>query len=503
MRNRPPEGVSDRAPVPHQRRRALRALSVLAATAACATGCSTARVQIEEAQRLHASGDVRRAYELLANDPDRLRDETREALLWRMEEGKMAQDAGEFVASQATLLEASRLADQFDLEWSKTTLGEELGSIAVNPRLRTYRGTSADRVMIEYERMVSALLAGDGYGAMIAARRTLERQRDVEVDERKRIADAEEEIAKRGGASAVQAILAGQGIGMGEGYVAYLNPAASWLVGMVQLSTGDGNDRQRGETSLRRALAMMPDSATLAAQVAENPFDRAARGTPQVIVLFGLGSAPVLEQITIPLVTPWLGLSTIPIPRLVFPPKPGEALQVRGGGAVVRTELLADIDAIWKQSYDNRLPEVILQIVLMVAAKEAATAAAMSPFWSQDTNEAYLAQFLILTAASLYKGATNQIDLRTWRSLPAQIQIAELPRPGDGLVRLSLVRGGVPVSDAEVALPEAPVVLLWARAIGPDRLFVRAVPLQATSVVPSTGSVPVEVPSESPDAATP
>lgn len=460
------------------------ALVVLAAAAA---GCSTARERIESAQAIHAAGDPERAYALLAGDG--LRDETRDGLLWRMEEGKIAQDAGRFVESGAALLDASRLADRFDLEWSSTTLGEELGSVIVNDRVRTFRGSQADRIQIESERILSALLAGDANGAMIAARRVLERQRDAEVEEAKRIEAAQREIDKRGGSAAVAAALAGQGIQLDEAYAPSLNPLASWLAALVQLSTGDGNDRQRGETSLRRALAMQPDNPTLLAQVERSPFDLAAEGSPQVVVLFGLGSAPAIEQITISLITPWLGLSTIPLPKLVPQPRPGSSLEVAGTGDAVRTQLLADIERIRTLDFNHRLPEIILRTVVMIAAKEAATFAASEPFRRRDSDGAVVGQVLVLVAASLYKAATNQVDLRTWRSLPAEYQIAQLPRPADGLVTVGLVRNGSATDAVSVALPDAPVVLLWARALGADRLFVRAVPLRATSAVPS--SLPV------------
>jgi hypothetical protein len=177
------------------------------------------------------------------------------------------------------------------------------------------------------------------------------------------------------------------------------------------------------------------------------------------------------------------------LPKLVPQPRPGSSLEVVGSGHAVRTELLADIERIRTLDFNHRLPEIILRTVVMIAAKEAATFAAAEPFRRSDSDGAAVGQVLVLVAASLYKAATNQSDLRTWRSLPAEYQIAQLPRPADGVVTVGLVRNGVATDAVSVALPDAPVVLLWARALGPNRMFVRAVPLRATSAVPS--SLPV------------
>jgi hypothetical protein len=480
-----PDQCSFLASLKRQRRSALPGL--LAATAFALAGCSAAREQIESAQATYAAGNPEAAYQLLASDQG-LRDETREGLLWRLEEGKMAQDAGHFVESWNALGEASVLADRFDLEWQHRSIGEELGSIAINDRVRDFRGSYADRIAMECARVIAALSRRDAFGAAIAAKRIVERQRDAEVEQAKRIQEVDQEISKRGGTGVVNDLLAREGVDLSTAYAAYLNPLGSWLSGMLQCSTGDGNDRQRGETELRRALAMMPENAALLAQVEHNPYDLARAGQPQVVVLFENGLAPRLDQITIPLVTPWLGLSTIPIPRQVRIPRPAFALDVTGRDGQTRTTTLADYDRIWERDFKQRLPEIILRTVLMVAAKEGATFAASEPFRrkrQRGEDSAVIGELAVLIGASIYKYATNKVDLRSWRSVPAEVQLGQLPRPADNAVTLSLVSpSGVAFGTTRVDLPDAPVTLVWVRAAVQGQLIARAVPLQATYVVP-------------------
>lgn len=474
---------------------------------ACGHGCSTSGDRIAEAQALYCAGNLQGGYDLLAAPSARgLRDETRDALLWRMEEGTMGQDVGQLANSLTSLVEASRLADRFDEEYDKTSLGEELASAAVNSRFRVFRGSYADRIQIEVERCVTALLSEQPFQAAIAARRAVERQRDAERGQAERIAKVQKEIDSRGGGQAVKDILGREGVDLMEAYAPYLNPAASWLSGMLQCSTGDGNDRQRGETDLRRALAMVPEQRVLLSNVTENPFDLARGGNRQVVVYFENGVGPALDEVTIPLVTPWLGLSTIPIPRMRSVPLPATAVDVTAGTVTVRTEPLADLSAIWRRDFDQRLPEIILRTAVMIAAKEAATYAATVPFqkgnpyWGDDDNWStgnQVGYALVLTAASLYKAATNKADLRTWRSIPSQIAIAQLPRPADGVARVRLVDGATaPGPERLVALPEAPVTFLCCRCVVPGMLEVRAVPFVATYEVPA--APPVSAPQSDP-----
>jgi hypothetical protein len=465
-----------------------------------ATGCSASGERIAEAQSMYVVGNLDGAYATLTSPSAKdLRDETRDGLLWRLEEGAIAKDLGRYGESAKAFQEATTLADQFDQRYDKTSVAEEFAAAAVNSTFRVFRGTYADRIQMELDRAVTALLAGDGFTAAVAARRAVERQRDTEKREADRIAKVEKEIGTRGGNDAVKEILGRQGVDLMQAYAPYLNPAATWMAGMLELSTGDGNDRQRGETNLRRALAMVPEQRVLQSNVAQNPFDLGRAGNPQVVVYFENGVGPALDQITIPLVTPWLGLSTIPLPRMTFPPLPATAVDATGGTVTVRTEVLADVASIWKRAFDQSMPEIILRTAIMVAAKEGATYAATIPFqkgnpywggdgnWSGGNQAGYA---LVLAAASLYKAATNKADLRTWRSIPSQIAIAQLPRPADGRVTVRLVSGSISAGETTIAVPDAPVTFLWCRAVVPGQLFVRAVPFVATSQVPQAPPAP-------------
>jgi hypothetical protein len=444
---------------------------VLAALAAALAACSSPLDTIEKAQSLHGQGRFGEAYGLLA-DPAAADDRaaTREHYLWLLEEAKTGQDDRRAAESARGFLAASEFADRLDREWDQTSVAEELGAAAVNQTVRTFRGSYADRIQTENQRAIANLLAGDLAAAGIAVRRAIERQKDAEVDHAKRIEAVRKEIESRDGTAAVKQALRSQGVDLDAASGLVLNPETSFLDWLVQSASGDGNDRQRADTSLRRAVAMAPGCTSLPRLLERNPYDAAREGFPQVVVIFETGSGPWFEQITIPIVTPWLGLTAIPLPVFKSAPPPAAALVIATPDGPVRTETLADLNAIWKGDFDGQLPELILRTAVSVAAKEAATYAAY-----EAAQSIVAAQIGVLVAASVYKAAVAQADLRTWRSIPAAVQVAAVPRPPDGV--LELREEGGANSAIRVELPPGGVVLAWVRSVG------TAPPVAATAVL--------------------
>ena len=433
--------------------------TLLGAAALSLAACSSPLDRIEKAQALHGQGRFAEAYATLS-DPEFADDraKAREHYLWLLEEAKCGQDARHDAESARGFLAASEFADRLDREWDRTSVGEELAAAAVNQTVRTWRGSYAERIQAENQRAIANLLAGDLAAAGVAVRRAIERQKDAEVDEAKRIEAVRKEIGNRGGSAAVRDTLKSQGVDLDAASGLVLNPEVSFLDWLVQSASGDGNDRQRADTSLRRAIAMAPGCTPLPRLLERNPYDAAREGFPQVVVILETGSGPWLEQFTVPLVTPWLGLTAIPLPVFKSAPPPAACLAIATPDGPIRTETLADLNAVWKGDFDGQLPEILLRTAVSVAAKEAATFAAYEATRSNEW-----AQVGVLVAASIYKAAVAQADLRSWRSIPAAVQVPALPRPSDGVLELQEEGGGS--ARFRVELPPGGVVLVWVRSV--------------------------------------
>lgn len=472
-------------------RRLAAAFVGLLAVAAALPGCTS---PLATAVTLHNAGDLDGAAREV--DSPTVRDALKgkggkDRLLDLMEAGKIQQDGAALRESSETLARASSLSQRFATEAPRTTLGELLGSAIVNPTVRTYRGTYSERIRIDAYQTLNALLMGKLREAAVYGRRTGERQTDAKVEQAKLIEAVNKEIGSwKGGAaqSQIDAIRKDKRLAdldANPNDAAYLDPFASWIAGIAWCSTGDGQEFRQGVSNIQEAAQMMPQNGVLRAQLAANPFDQARAGTPQVIVVFENGVAPMYTQVTIPLFTPWTGVSTIPVQVPQFAVSPVTALHVApSAGEAVQTELLADYNRIFGAQFKRMEPEIIFSTLVMVAVKEGAT---VGGYIATNNNSA--AQAGVLVAASIYKALTNQCDLRTWRTPGMAIQIAQLPRPADGVLELSLVGGAT--APQRVQLPPGQVVLVYVRSCVPTQLRSICAALWGT---PAAAQPPTEPP---------
>jgi uncharacterized protein len=118
---------------------------------------------------------------------------------------------------------------------------------------------------------------------------------------------------------------------------------------------------------------------------------------------------------------------------------------------ITRTSIAENITAIAGQSLDDRLALIYLKSGGRAVLKFLAAEKAKSKL--REKNENLLMNLLSSIAVDLAVGATEQADIRSWRTLPAQIQLARLELP-EGSYDVSLEssdRGfGIPAHRARV-----------------------------------------------------
>lgn len=459
------------------------AVSALLTAAPFINGCAPPG---HAAIQTHSAGDFAAAKnQIMAIDPA-----ARDRFLVLAEQGKISLDAGDPATARQTLAEASDWAERYAIYEPKTTITEEAASIAINQTMRTYRGTYADRIMVDAYAVLAQLWLGELSMAAVYANRVAERQTDAEVEQQKQIDKVQKEIGSyRGGSvnSLVRQVRESEAMravapnAPPAAETAYLNPFASWISAIAWSATGDGSYLERARTALRQAIAMAPANSVLRAQLERNPFELGT-SRPQVIVLFEGCRSTSLQQLLIPLITPWAGFSSIPLPipehhacdvsTLAISTSASGANGAPSGG-VVHTEPLSDNDAIFMAQYDRMLPEIIFRTAVMIAVKEGATVAG-----TQATRNNDAAQIGILVGMSIYKAITNQADLRSFRSVGKYTQIAQVDRPADGVLRISVVgASGLESPAAEVPLPHGSVVMVYVRGMNSGATVIYAFPL--------------------------
>lgn len=239
-----------------------------------------------------------------------------------------------------------------------------------------------------------------------------------------------------------------------------------------------------------------------------------------VYILLFNGRAPALKQEKFQIILPSVGYTGVAFPRYEYFPSSLQSLTIdalyHNQQISVQTEQIADFDAIMSQEYHERLPGMITRIVVSTLAKEIASYAAVqavkSPrknnsrdYYKNNTeknsrdnffrnfpkdkyknisrnnsrekykdrhrtnrsgNEAQLAA-LILTG--IYKALFNTADTRGWETLPQEVQIAHVPIPDNGILKITPIRAG---KTTEIKLKnDTNIAIVYIRALSANNLI--------------------------------
>ena len=177
----------------------------------------------------------------------------------------------------------------------------------------------------------------------------------------------------------------------------------------------------------------------------------ADRGSGSIFVIAYAGRGPVKEEnrtsVSIPDSAGTLHTFQIALPKFVprFRGQRPYSVRISGGEDstsrwTVRTEIAQDITAIAEKCLEDRIGLIYLKsggraAIKLLAAEEAKRAL-------KKKDDAVL-NFLGSLAVDLVVGVTEQADVRTWGTLPAQMQIARLRLPpGSYAVQIDAADGG-------------------------------------------------------------
>jgi hypothetical protein len=417
--------------------------------------CQSYNDQIDDLVGVYSSGDFAAAAAMVdAGDlGDALESETN-GLLFQLEAAKVLQDAGRFADSSRAFDRAYGRMEHFDYQ-ADVSISEEALSAVGTQHSRPYRGTDYDRILLDVYETLNYLAQGDLAEALVHVRRAYRRQAEA-------VARNAEEITRRkedGNAVGQQALSHPnyvefeQSLGTlaTDAYADFVNPLATFLSAVLLREEGSNSNAL---VDLRKLVGMLPQNEYLAMLLEE--FEAGPAPVPgRFYVLFENGLAPRREEWSLTLPTP-NGLSRFAVPYLVPNPTSARALEVSStdGGLALSTQQIASIDSIVATDFKVRLPGLIWRTVVSQVAKEGTTAVLAN----QDKTG------LVHLAGSIFKVVTADADLRTWRTLGAEIQMAYGEVPPDGQLSLQLVdRAGGRSGRTLVSLPPARTSFVYVR----------------------------------------
>jgi hypothetical protein len=388
-------------------------------------------------------------------------------VILNLEAGAILRAAGLLPESTAALDAADALVGDYT-HWSEVRLSEEVAAATTTVRNVNYRGTLGDLIMLNVYRALNAMEQGQFDLARTSLIRSSFVQQDIATKYAFALSDAQQKLDARkreasqkgeynvdrtlqakvdGDMTIEQRLVADSGLNNMRASASYVDPFCDYLQGIYFLSAGvDASDRERAAVAFKRVAGMVPDNPYVLQDVAEA--ERVANGQARssvTYVLFETGLAPYRDQVQISLPL-FIFNNQVPSVVIYFPTiheHDGHVrnLQVMAGGGVYTSAVVSDMDAIIKQEFRNQLPTIITRMIIGAATKAAIDAASKQALKDQDASIQLAGSIGML----LYQAAFNQADLRSWRTLPKQFQVARVPTPSDHNLSIRLGNGAYTV----------------------------------------------------------
>lgn len=451
----------------------LACLSVLAGV-----GCTTVHSyddQFAAVYSTYQSGNPAAAADQATSKTYEKRFRSNDALLWSLETAKILHAAGDFAESNRYFEQAEAIVSDFEqrADYNVRAGLSNLGALVTNASAIPYRGTYAEKILINTYKALNYLALGDLEGARVEIRRSYERQRQAMEQNQVAIADAKARASANKvptdsvlGAPALQNA-AGVDPAVAAAYANFSNPFTTFLSGLVYLADEDPA-KAIVDFRLLASLPLPNHFVKKEFQLLEEQLDQGKSPPgPRVFAIFENGLGPRREEIRIDLVLPEIGYTGFAFPKVAFNPTNVQAvrLTLRGDEEPVFTEQVASLDQIVATDFQTQVPAMALRTITSVISKEVLA--------KQLSDELDIAGLIL---GSLYKVVVNKADTRTWKTLGKEFQVASFPRPESGTLRISLAGNykNELSGRQEVQLPEGELVLLLVRSINSNDLRVSA-----------------------------
>jgi uncharacterized protein len=383
-----------------------RLFAPLLLTLACSTlwGCASDYVARTDGVRSAYQGyQYDNALERLEAEDKRQAE--RDRLLVLLDKGMVLHASGRFAESNQVLAEAEKLSAQLEV----LSVSEEAVTLFANERERAYRGEDFEKLMINVVKALNFSQLGDHEAALVEVRR-------VDLRLRKMVDEEKKPYQQLAIARYLGGVIREDQRDWDSAFIDYLK---AWEL--------EPNLSHLGEPLVR--LAKKLDRAEYEKLKAafpgadERPL---GAGEGELVVVVEAGLSPQKQSAT----QNRNGGQLIAIPTFRDRGAPGRAT-VRVGEVSRTTVTVTNVRAVAKLHLDDRVGRILARGLASTALKAGVAAGAGALTRSEELG---VLAFYLMTLS-------NQPDLRSWLSLPAEFQLARLRLPA-GTHTVSIDSGG-------------------------------------------------------------
>jgi len=448
---------------------------VMAITSLMGTGCAGYNQKGKAIVDCWNTGDFKGASVEATKAASKQKSETaRDAVILRLEQGATLRAAGQYKESIAAFDTAEEGVNVFDgKSKGKTAVNESL-SLLTNPTMLPYDGYAYDKIMLNTYKAADYLQLGDFENARVEFNRAMEKQADALAVNDKRIEKAQAaaeakkqkidpEKIKNDPEFSKQWKEYYLDLDQMKFYADYRNPFTEYLSGLFFMcQPTDGADLQRSRKSFELVLGMIGENKFIDQDM--KMIEQATAGqaiSRTTYVIFETGRAPSRDEIQINVPT-FLATSKVPyvgmaFPKLTFHNGNVHSLTVKAGNTNEATITLSSMDSVIAQEFKNDMTRVIIRTVASAAIK-----AGVSYGTSEGTKKNEAAEIAAQAAWLIYQLVFNHADMRTWNTLPKEIQFCHFPTPADRKIEITADGAG---TSSMVTIDDGIVNLVWVRSV--------------------------------------
>ena len=435
------------------------------------TGCSAFRSypkRVRYVQNAFADADYEEAVYAL----EKMRFAGNDRLCFLLELGTFYHTMGEYAESNKRFLEAVEIMKEFDERavFSVRDSAAFAASLLINDKVRPYRGSAFERVLLHTYLAMNFLLQHDLENTRVEILQAYAQQKQSREQHEKQIRKTTDEVEKRQWNSAeiaarVNAVYADQSTLLKKAGNVYQNAFTYYLSAVVYEMGGEISDAYIDAKTVHRLnpdflparrdllryskmLGLQGDYQKWRSRFGDDLEDAVPEGHGEILLLYQCGLGPVKEEIKIAIPIPvrkHFNIITIAIPK--YRTRHNSVRTARllvDGKNLGYTQALMDVEATAVRDLRDQALGIAFRHLIRAAGRFAATEYARKKGGA-----------IAFIPALLIGYAMEQADLRSWISLPRNFQALRVSVPaGSHEVVMELLGNGVRGS---VTLPKISV----------------------------------------------
>ena len=388
-----------------------------------------------------------------------------EDLLWALQLASVERIRQNYPKSTEYFDKAEGMLKYYDEQFKG---GDIIASTAASDNLIPYRGEEYDGVMLNTYKALNFIIEGKVDLARVEFNRALDRQRRAKEKFVKEINKLNAEMAKKQQENTLaKSTVESQttrdlltqkypNLYNFQAYPDFINPFATYMAGVFFDLVGDYS---KAVDLLKESYGMVGNNPFIADDLTatEEVLNKGGELENTVWVIFENGLGPVKEEFRIDLplfiATNKIKYVGIALPRLEFRDQAYPYLLVNSDGKEYMTLPVADMDRVVQTEFSKDYPGILIRAVISATAK----AMAQYALEQQGSNEASIASIVV----AAYSFASTAADVRVWTSLPKNFQVARLPKPQNGKLKIT-PPGSVPL---DIDIPQCNNAVVYIKIV--------------------------------------